>query len=146
MSKVKSYIWFVIVVIYLLVPWDLHPSLLDDLLVFGLYLMYVFRQMNKLKNVQHAHRRAKSQDRTQTRNSESFEDAEEPLNLQNAYRILRVTPAASREEIRKAFRERVSENHPDKVSHLSQELKKRANELTSRINRAYNLVKKHKNM
>lgn len=146
MSKLHSYMWFAIVVIYLLMPWDLHPSLLDDILVFGVYLIYVVRHMNKLKAAQHAYRHAKKQDQTQTRSSESFVDTDEPITLQNAYRILEVTPAASREEIRNSFRKRVAENHPDKVSHLSQALRERANELTSRINRAYNIVKKHKNM
>ncbi|MBN1595884.1 DnaJ domain-containing protein [candidate division FCPU426 bacterium] len=143
-NKAVYYLWFAAIILYLVSPWDLHPTLLDDLLVFGIYLAVLFYQMNKIAKNREAHRQSKQREHQSGEEDATASVAEGPLTLQKAYRLLGVTPAAAREEIRRAFRERVAQNHPDKVSHLSPELRERAHELTVLINRAYTMIKQHK--
>jgi DnaJ like chaperone protein len=62
------------------------------------------------------------------------------------YRILEVEPAASNEEVKKAYRRMAMKYHPDKVSHLGEEFKKTADEKFKRVNEAYEKIKKERNM
>ena len=55
----------------------------------------------------------------------------------NHYAILGLTPSASREEIKKAYRKLSKEYHPDVVQHLGKEFKKVAEEKMVEINKAY---------
>ena len=56
------------------------------------------------------------------------------------YEILKVAPDASRREIKKAFRLRAAECHPDKVMHLEVELRERAERKMTLINEAYKVL------
>jgi DnaJ-domain-containing protein 1 len=51
--------------------------------------------------------------------------------------ILKVSPAASRQEIQEAYRSQISQYHPDKVSRLGEELKALAEKKSNEINAAY---------
>jgi len=146
MKKVQNYFWLIIVALYLILPWDLHPTLLDDLLVLGIYLYFLFYQMNKIKAAQDAYHRQKRHAEAEPGKEQPYSEQNEPMTLQAAYRILGVSPTATAEEIRKAFHKRVAENHPDKLNHMSRALRERANELTVMINRAYTMIKQHRNM
>ncbi len=44
----------------------------------------------------------------------------------------------------KAYKNKMTKSHPDKVSHLSEELQEKARELTLRINQAIDIIKQHK--
>ena len=55
----------------------------------------------------------------------------------NPYQVLGVPPSAPPEEIRRAYRTRLAEYHPDKVEHLGEELKKVAKEKSQEILKAY---------
>ena len=55
-----------------------------------------------------------------------------------------MSTAASLEDVNKAYREKMTKCHPDKVSHLSEELQEKARELALDLNQAYDLIKKHK--
>lgn len=57
-----------------------------------------------------------------------------------ACRVLGVALGASRQEMRTAYREKISQYHPDKVAALGPELKALAEEKTKEINRAYSLL------
>jgi DnaJ-domain-containing protein 1 len=46
--------------------------------------------------------------------------------------------------VQKAYKDKMAKSHPDKVAHLSEELQKKAKELTLEINKAYNIIKSHK--
>lgn len=58
-----------------------------------------------------------------------------------AYQILEVTPQASDEEVKKAYRQMAARFHPDKVSHLGPEFQKMAEEKFKAINKAYQEVR-----
>ncbi|MDB6004342.1 MAG: hypothetical protein JWR15_1329 [Prosthecobacter sp.] len=60
---------------------------------------------------------------------------------QSAYAILDVSRKASLEEIKQAYRQRIAEYHPDKVASLGLELRLLADEMTRKINSAYEELK-----
>ena len=53
------------------------------------------------------------------------------------YEILQLSPSAKAEEIRAAYKQLISQYHPDKVDQLGQELKDLANRKSQEINAAY---------
>ena len=59
-----------------------------------------------------------------------------------AYRILEIFPDVTDDEVKKAFREMAKKHHPDKVSHLGEEVQHAAKEKFQMINQAYNDIKK----
>lgn len=62
----------------------------------------------------------------------------------SAYKILEVTPDLSDDEIKKAYRELAKKYHPDKVSHLGEDVKKAAEEKFSKLNTAYDAIKQER--
>jgi len=65
-------------------------------------------------------------------------------NTENAYRILGVASTATDEEVKTAYREMAKRYHPDKVSHLGEEVKKAAEEKFQKVNEAYETIKKER--
>ncbi|MEP6669050.1 MAG: J domain-containing protein [Chthoniobacter sp.] len=53
------------------------------------------------------------------------------------WEILQVSRGASLRQVTAAYRELMSKNHPDKVAHLSERIRRVADEETRRINAAY---------
>lgn len=64
----------------------------------------------------------------------------------SAYKILEVSPDATNDEIKKAYRELAKKYHPDKVSHLGEEVKKAAEEKIVKLNAAYEAIKEERGM
>ncbi len=60
------------------------------------------------------------------------------------YKILETTPDASDEEIKKAYKKMALKYHPDKVSHLGEDVRKGAEEKFQAVNAAYDQVKKQR--
>lgn len=58
------------------------------------------------------------------------------------YRVLEVSPNASDDEVRRAYRRMSMKHHPDKVAHLGPEFQKTATEKFQRVNAAYAAIKK----
>ena len=62
------------------------------------------------------------------------------------FRVLEISPNASNEEIKKAYRKMANKYHPDKVSHLGKEMQKMAEEKFKAVNDAYQRLKKDRNI
>lgn len=141
MSNIVNYLWPIVLAIYIISPFDAHPLFLDDLVAAGVmfYMLYKNARRKRRFEQYYTHSRNQSQD-----NSGASRESRGPLTLDNAYRLLGVSASASWDEINKAYREKISRSHPDKVSHLSEELQDRAKELTLRLNEALDLIKRHK--
>ena len=60
------------------------------------------------------------------------------------YKVLGVTSESSNEEIHKAYRNLANKYHPDKVSHLGKEFIELANEKFTKIQKAYDIIKKQR--
>ena len=67
-------------------------------------------------------------------------------DLSDDYKILEVSPDATDEEVKKAYRKAAIKHHPDKVSHLGEEVRKAAEEKFSKVNEAYERIKKSRGM
>ncbi len=133
------YLLLIILIIYIISPWDIHPHFFDDLGAFGL-LYYLWRKYKKYK-------RAGSYYNSKTQSQENKK--KEPyvdLGLEEAYGLLGVNPDASWEEVQKAYKEKIAKSHPDKVAHLSEELQNKAKELTLQLNKSIDIIRRYKNV
>lgn len=64
----------------------------------------------------------------------------------SAYKILEITPDASDEEVKKAYRKMALKYHPDRVAHLGEDVQKAANAKFQELNAAYESIKKERGM
>lgn len=66
--------------------------------------------------------------------------------IENAYSVLGVKPSASDAEIKKAYRRLMSQHHPDKLisKGLPEEMIQVATEKSQQIQKAYELIRKHR--
>lgn len=67
-------------------------------------------------------------------------------SLDDCYKILEVSPDASDEEVKKAYRVAAMKHHPDKVSHLGEDVRKKAEEKFAKVNEAYDKIKAARGM
>lgn len=65
-----------------------------------------------------------------------------PTPLAQAYATLGITSAATPDEVRKTFRERAQQYHPDKVAQLGPEVREVAERKMKEINEAYERIKR----
>jgi len=64
--------------------------------------------------------------------------------IDSAYKILEIQESASDEEVKKAFHKMAIKYHPDKVSHLGEEIQKSAEEKFQKLNAAHEEIKKRR--
>jgi DnaJ like chaperone protein len=62
----------------------------------------------------------------------------------SAYKILEITPEATDDEVKKAYRRMAMKYHPDKVSNLGDDVQKAAHEKFTKVNEAYETIKKER--
>jgi DnaJ like chaperone protein len=60
------------------------------------------------------------------------------------YTILEVSPDATNEEIKKAYRQMAIKYHPDKVQHLGEDIRQAAEQKFKMVNEAYDKIKKER--
>lgn len=76
----------------------------------------------------------------------SFNQSAPQYNLENDYKILEISTNASDEEVKKAYRTLAKKYHPDKVNHLGEEIRKDAEVKFTKLNQAYERIKKSRGM
>jgi len=62
----------------------------------------------------------------------------------SAYRVLEITPDASDEELKKAYRRMALKYHPDRLAHLGEDVQKAANAKFQELSAAYEKIKKER--
>ena len=136
MNKYKFYFLIIILIIYIISPLDLFPFVFDDLIASG-FLIYFWRKFKNQKNQRNYYSKGQSQ-----ANIKSKPDGQ--MGLDQAHSLLNVNSDASWSDVQKAYKEKMTKSHPDKVAHLGEELQEKARELAVEINKAYNIIKSHK--
>jgi DnaJ-class molecular chaperone len=135
MGNILNRLLPVLLIIYIISPFDAHPLFFDDLIAAG-FLIYTLYRNSSAGAKQGG-----------SRNEPGNEGEPQPgmsLDLNESYRILGIGPDSSWEDISKAYKEKMARSHPDKVNHLSEELQEKAKEITLKLNRAYEMIKKSK--
>ena len=66
--------------------------------------------------------------------------------MSEAYATLGVKSTDDDEVIKKAYRSLAIANHPDKVQHLGETARLKAEKRFREINNAYDIIKKHRNL
>ncbi len=137
MGNLLSRLWPVLLTIYIISPFDAHPLFIDDLIAAGALFYVIYKNSKRKQQFKQYHSQTGSSGDEQKRTS--YTDSE--LTLDEAYRVLGVKNASSLDEISKAYKDKMIKSHPDKVSHLSHELQEKAQELTLRLNAAFDVIK-----
>ena len=144
-----KWLYVVFAIIYSLFPYDLLPDFLaglgwvDDLIIIGLVLRFLYLQHNKS---QHANRDSTTEYQRQSmRGGKGADDGAKGsagrFDSADPYIVLGIDESASEETIKSAYRELVGQYHPDKVAHLGEEFKLLAEERFKQIQQAYQTVR-----
>ena len=62
--------------------------------------------------------------------------------LEDAYKVLGISPTATDDEVKAAYRKMALQHHPDKVSTLGEDIKKAAEKKFKEINEAKDMIYK----
>lgn len=91
---------------------------------------------------QESHRR-NNRYNSNTNDNGSYRSQDE---LANAYKVLGISPTATDDEVKKAYRQMALKHHPDKVSTLGEDVKKAAERKFQEINNAKEVIFKARGM
>ncbi len=64
--------------------------------------------------------------------------------VEDAYKVLEITPDATDQEVKSAYRKMAMKHHPDKVESLGEDVKRAAEEKFNKIRDAYEQIKKER--
>ncbi len=132
--------WLIVAaLIYVLLPYDLLPDFLgiigrlDDVLMLA-WLAWYYRDHLRKYVANGFENEAAGRSKNSGQGTLPPSDRRKTFD---AYEVLGITPSASNDAIRAAYRERMQEYHPDKVAHLGEDLQNLAHEKSQQIQRAY---------
>jgi len=136
----------IIGLIYALSPYDILPDFLvgwgwlDDI-VFLYMLWRIFKTFAKkppdFQNYYNQSRYSSQYNEKSSQDPHGSNRFRGKNTSWDPYAVLNVPKGASREEIKKAYRELANKYHPDKVHHLGDEFKKLAEQRFKEIEAAY---------
>ena len=142
--KLLKYFFIFIALLYILSPWDLIPDALgllgrvdEIVLIWFLYWRYK-RIIENLKQEFQTYYGNKS---TTQETSDSEEPQQQETSSFDPYRVLELSPGATKEEIAKQYKVMLKKYHPDRVHHLGEEFHKLAHEKAVEIQKAYEMLK-----
>ncbi|GAB6909065.1 DnaJ domain protein [Desulfosarcina cetonica] len=133
---------FIVALLYLVFPRDLVPDYflgwgwIDDIVVVVLLWRY-FRRLKQPRQTDDPH----EQPFGATGDEQSHVGDENTQTPQDPYAILEITPGASKEEIKAAYRRLAGKYHPDKVQHLGEEFQRLAEKRFKEIQTAYDRLR-----
>jgi DnaJ like chaperone protein len=113
-----------------------EPSLAD---------FYIKSEDDELKFIidELSYKKAKKQENNQNESANNKTNSE--MSFDEACNVLGINTKSSIDEIKIAYKTKVKEYHPDKVSSLGEELQILAQQKTKQINSAYNTIKNFRN-
>lgn len=79
-------------------------------------------------------------------NSSSADNCRSVYNIENDYKMFEIDFSVTNEDLKKAYHNQMANYHPDKVNHLGEHLKKFATEYCTKLNEAYERIKKERGM
>ena len=147
--------WLIVAgLLYFIFPYDLLPDFLgfagriDDLLIIA-WLVWFYRKHSKSFAASGLGFESSSGGAEKTGvEGEARQGAAAGAKTSNtsdafdAYAVLGIPRSASPDAIQTAYRARMGEYHPDKVSHLGEELQRLAHEKSQQIQRAYQQLRR----
>lgn len=89
--------------------------------------------------------KSKKTEQENTRQQRAGKQERKEISIEDAYSVLGINKNSSVEEIKSAYKRKIKEYHPDRLSGLGSELQQLAHQKSLEINSAYNLLKKVKN-
>ncbi len=130
-------------ILYALSPYDLFPDLfvgvgwLDDIIVLAAlwWYLYVYRKRR------YGYQGYDARNERAYRREPGGKEKAHTENPSDPYTVLGVTPSASDEEIKSAYRRLAGQYHPDKVLHLGKEFRELAEVRFKEIQAAYDALK-----
>ena len=145
MNIFTKFVLIIFGIAYFLSPIDIIPDFiipylgwLDDTFIIGV-LIYLIRygKLPNFKNISRVFNAFK-------KNPDNFtiNDQGSSKSNKNPYEILGINKNATKDEIQKAYKDKAKQYHPDKVSHLGEELQKIANEKFLEIQKDYDFLMK----
>jgi len=129
--------------LYVLSPVDAVPDFLpglgwvDDVLVVGFLLWFLARQARGGSPWDPFRDRARGARRASPGGPRPEDDLTADFGRMDPYTLLDVSPQASSEEIKTAYKRAVARYHPDKVTHLGKEFQELAHKKLLAIQQAY---------
>lgn len=147
------WLWLILVALYFISPVDIFPDFLglpgrvDDFLValVGLYYMYSHssRRQRRAGPGTGAGRARSPREPggAEEKDAGSGEASGSGGGPPDPYAVLGVSREASFPEIRRRYRQRLLEIHPDRVQHLGPEFREMAERKTLELNEAYRRVR-----
>jgi hypothetical protein len=131
-----------IAILYVLSPVDAIPDLLpglgwlDDLLVLGILAWVLIARQRGQSPWDMFRGRMGGRERSRSIGPRA-EDLTADFSTLDPYTLLEVSPRASPEEIKAAYKRAVARYHPDKVAHLGKEFQELAHKKLLAIQQAY---------
>ena len=143
-----KWLYIFLALLYTLFPYDLLPDFLtgvgwvDDLIVLGLLLRFLYLQLGKARPGGQVGRDGMHQDNKKgaKNNEETEKHSDTRFESTDPYTVLGVDRSATEAQIKKAYRELVGRYHPDKVAHLGEDFKTLAEERFKQIQQAYQKI------
>ncbi len=145
MLLLKRFFPILLALLYVISPVDAIPDFLpgvgwlDDLVVLGV-LAWVLIARHRGQSPWDVFRRQRGGPWARRPGGPRPEDLTADFSRMDPYTILEVSPQASPEEIKAAYRRAVSRYHPDKVAHLGQEFQELAHKKLLAIQEAYEIL------